>query len=222
MKKEGNTISLVIEMLIVAIFIGCASPPKESLLDDPAEPVQSTKSASFESAGIRSVAIVALDKNSEFPYLRGHADPYGPIRAVLEDRFTASLLKKGYTVSSRSDVQSVLKEVGFQNSGLTESNAATLGRMLNVSAVLLARFHTPSADRGTSSPSEETVTVSLGARLIGVSTAELLWIGTHRVSKRLILPPNYGVADAQSPVTERLISEAARDLAATFPELSRN
>jgi hypothetical protein len=60
---------------------------------------------------------------------------------MVEDQFIEKLLEKGYQVAARSDVTDVLREIQFQQSGLTEADAARVGRMLNVSAVMVVSIN---------------------------------------------------------------------------------
>ena len=86
------------------------------------------------------------------------------------------LLNKGYQVASRSDVQQVMEELRFQDSSLTERSIAKIGRMLNVSAMLIVSV--TDLDHGRQyHNSDSYVSAALGARLIGVERAEFLWGG---------------------------------------------
>lgn len=56
----------------------------------------------------------------------------------VEGAFTEVLLGKGYRISARSDIEKMQKEIRYQqSSGWTEGNAARLGKMLNVSSVVI-------------------------------------------------------------------------------------
>ena len=59
---------------------------------------------------------------------------------LVKDEFLQVLIEKGYSLVSRSDMASVMKEQTFQRSGVTEDNAAALGKLLNVPAVLVVRI----------------------------------------------------------------------------------
>ena len=101
---------------------------------------------------------------------------------LMEDEFISALFRKGYAVASRSDLEAVMRESRFQNSGLTEKDAAQIGRMLNVPGVLLININQFKIT------SDNTYTyngqnvywyqqIALGARLVSVEKAENLWIG---------------------------------------------
>ena len=91
--------------------------------------VDVAKSPNFQPQSIKKLAVIMrLDKRykySEVPYRR------------VEDIFMFDLLNKGYQVASRSDVQQVMEELHFQDSSLTEKSIAKIGKMLNVSAMLI-------------------------------------------------------------------------------------
>ncbi|MBY0277839.1 penicillin-binding protein activator LpoB [Candidatus Binatia bacterium] len=110
----------------------------------------------------------------------------GTTRRSVEDEFIRALLSKGYTVASRSDVDALLDEVKFQQrSGFTDRDAAKLGKALNVPAVLIVTI----GDVGTTSrkvrvfgersPQRVDFTrATVGARLVDVERAEILWTGS--------------------------------------------
>ena len=68
------------------------------------------------------------------------AAPQSDQQRLVEDEFLQVLIEKGYSLVSRSDMASVMKEQTFQRSGVTEDNAAALGKLLNVPAVLVVRI----------------------------------------------------------------------------------
>jgi len=70
----------------------------------------------------------------------------------------------------------VVKERQFQRSGLTEDNAAALGKLLNVPAVLVVRITECTAEYQRSARLNTQVLVgraSLGLRLVSVETGEI-------------------------------------------------
>jgi len=85
------------------------------------------------------------------------------------DFFAMELLNKGYQVVERERVESILQEQDFQKSERTnDQEAAQIGRILNVPAVLILSAHV------------EGEKVSMTGRMIDAETAEVLWIGTGR------------------------------------------
>ncbi len=85
-----------------------------------------------------------------------------PLRQI-ENEFILQLMSKGYQIASRSDLSGILEEINFQHSAITDTDAVKIGKILNVPAVLII---TPMSK------------FSMGARLVSVEYAEILWIGT--------------------------------------------
>ncbi len=103
------------------------------------------------------VALVAISGD-----IRGEAP-----KNQVEDFFVAEMLRKGYRVIERSRVDKVLAEQDFQHSDrTTDSNAARLGKVLNVPAVI------------TLDANVEGEKVSVTGKMINTETAEVLWVGT--------------------------------------------
>ena len=109
-----------------------------------------------------------------------------PFVSVIEGQFIQAAFAKGYRVSDRSDVDKVIQEIRFQQSGLTEADAAHLGRMLNVPAVLLVKI---SGTRVTAKPTgwidngitqyRYTATCDMTAQLVSVEKAEVLGLASY-------------------------------------------
>ena len=88
-------------------------------------------------------------------------------------------LRKGYRVSDRSDVDRVLQEIHFQQSGLTdEAGASRLGKMLNVEAVLIVKVMPGKTIYHSEGPFSANryynATCDVSARLVSVERAEVL------------------------------------------------
>lgn len=71
--------------------------------------------AEFTPAGISNLAIIVT-----IPGRRTQASQM-PILNVVEQAFAEELLQKGYTILSRAEVDKVLKEMRFQQAGITDS-----------------------------------------------------------------------------------------------------
>ncbi|XCN71263.1 MAG: hypothetical protein Q3M24_13175 [Candidatus Electrothrix aestuarii] len=131
-------------------------------------PVDIAKTPNFQPQSIKKLAVIMRQdkryKYREVPYRR------------VEDIFMFDLLNKGYQVASRSDVEQVMEEIHLQGSSLTEEKIAELGRILNVSAMLIVSVTDLNRDRQYHN-SDSYVSAALGARLIGVEKAEFLWGG---------------------------------------------
>lgn len=136
----------------------------------------------------------------------------------VEDAFLTGLLSKGYTAPTRSDLDRVLSEQKLQRSKITEKEAARVGKILNVRAVMIvsvtevsveARKAVPGAGKkGRPGPAFE-VKGAVSARLIKVETGEVLWIGSHSLTK---------MDRAPSPSTAlEAVVQTAKAIAAVFP-----
>ena len=104
-----------------------------------------------------------------------------------EDFFSKEMLEKGYRIIERSRVKSILKEQDFQHSDRTTSaEAAQIGRILNVKAVMMLNF-TASGEK-----------VSVTGKIVDTETAEVLWIGTGRAASGSLLSTLTGAAAGAS------------------------
>ncbi len=129
----------------------------------------------------------------------------------VEDEFLQVLLDKGYSLVSRSDIASVVKEQQFQRSGLTEDNATKLGKLLNVPAVLVVRITecTAESQRVARVPNQVLMgRVSLGARLINVETGLISWTLAQSDSHTLAGRGELSI----------LLGRVANKLASSFPD----
>jgi hypothetical protein len=96
----------------------------------------------------------------------------------VEDVFTAALLAKRYKVASRSDVDRILQEMKFQQSGLTDADAKKIGKILNVPAVLIGSVPIIQNKIFRDGSKIKYVEMHFSARLIDVESSEVLWIST--------------------------------------------
>lgn len=135
-------------------------------------------------------------------------DAQSNLQRSIEDEFVQVLMRKGYKVVSRSDVQSVVKEQGFQRSGLTERDAAALGKILNVPAVMVVRV-TEFSTAVKSGPKARVTeaTAGVGARLISVESANILWIGKYSQTH---------VVNSQGDASQ-VVAGVAKAIASAFP-----
>jgi hypothetical protein len=84
----------------------------------------------------------------------------------VADLWAMELLKRGYNVIERTQVQSILDEQDFQATDFTTAaGAAEMGRILNVDAIFVANVP------------EMQSSISMTAKMIDVETGSLLWIG---------------------------------------------
>jgi curli biogenesis system outer membrane secretion channel CsgG len=133
---------------------------------------------------VTTLAVMAEDKAQS----RSRSQS-GLVRSV-EDQFIASLLRKGFQVSTRTDISQVQREQLFQRSGATDADAAAkLGRILNVSGVLLVTINgyqvTSQSLQGVDEKGRRqtfqshTATCNMSVRLVSTEKAEVLGIATY-------------------------------------------
>jgi hypothetical protein len=177
-------LSIVALLLMGSMAWGQPGKNKPSGKSPSSPPASSNKkpeasaSASFKPADMTKLAvIIAVGKDNPSMMISRNVSDH---HRLVEDTFLECLLAKGYALAARSDVDSVLREKKFQESGATEELATSIGKILNVPAVMLVRvtdFTTEQRQRDASS-----VHVSLGARLVNVETGAILWTGNHSAS----------------------------------------
>jgi hypothetical protein len=103
------------------------------------------------------------------------------IECDIQNALMSGLMKKGFAIPARSDIDAALSELKLQNSGMTDDGATEIGKFLNTSVLMDISVNL--IDR------EETVPVAnnnnpsryltcVNARLIGVESGELLWVGS--------------------------------------------
>jgi hypothetical protein len=128
------------------LVAGCASSEGESYA-----------TAGYDFSSLDKVAIVEVT-----------GKVYGDAaKNEIGNMFTMELIKRGYAVIERAEVQSVLKEQEFQASDITtNAGAAQAGKVHNVPAVLV--INVP----------EYKEKMEITAKLIDVEDATILWIGT--------------------------------------------
>ena len=101
----------------------------------------------------------------------------------IADFFGMELLKKGYAVVERAQVQALLDEQDFQASDLTRADdAARAGRILNVPVVLVANI-----------PKYEEE-MNMTAKMVNVEDATILWMGSASGSTGKTLATIFGAA----------------------------
>ena len=150
-------------MLMAALLVaGCASSEGESYAV-----------AGYDFASLDKVAIVEVTG-------RVHGET---VKNQVADMFTMELIKKGYGVIARTEIQPLLKEQEFQNSDITTNEGAALaGRVKNVPAVMLINIP------------KYKEKMEMTAKLIDVEDATILWIGTGTGSTGKTLATIVGAA----------------------------
>ena len=150
MERAIKTVWLIVTITAIA---SCAKPP-------PA--VKAVQAPSFEGSKIGKMAVIVQSK-------RGTPD------RLIEDEFIGILIAKGYTIAARSDIKQIMKEMKFQQSGLADKDAAQIGKVLNVPAVIIVAITKFEKGRW---GKVKYIDATMGARLISVERTEVLWIGT--------------------------------------------
>ncbi len=171
-------------LISVLMLIGCMTISSRQSL-----PPDTSLSPNFMSQSIKKI-VVLVQAGNNVPQRR------------IEDEFISSLLQKNYQVVSRSDLERLMEEMSFQHSHITDNDAVRIGKMLNVPAVLIVAVTDSQTKR------RETYTIiqaTLGARLIGVETGEILWIGTHKKS------------ELDHHTYNSILAMAAKELSQSFP-----
>lgn len=133
-------------VLLTALLVaGCASSQGESYA-----------LAGYDFSSLDRVAIVEVT-----------GSVYGDaVKNQISSMFELELMKRGYGVIERSDVQALLKEQEFQASDITTTEgAARVGQIRNVPAVMLISI-----------PKYKDK-MTMTAKMIDVETATVLWIG---------------------------------------------
>lgn len=139
---------------------------------------ETSSDASFLPDDLAKLAVIAYTEER-----RGQSQ--SDQQRLVEDIFVQTLLDRGHLVVARSDLKSVLTEQELENSGLTDSNAVALGKLLNVPAVLVIRIteYALETQRASSNNTRvQTARATVGARLISVDTGGIWWQGTHSLS----------------------------------------
>jgi hypothetical protein len=159
--------------------------------------------ATFDSRPFSRIVVV--------PKITARVDDPNGLNSAVESAFVASLLNGGFTVVERSDLDRVLKEIGFQSSsGLTESaQMVKVGKMLNADGLMIVEVNR-AEDRTTTSYSQGSAStfvstfVGVSAKFVAIQQGTQVWVASYAGERY-----NKGVADA--------INEAAQAVAAAFP-----
>jgi hypothetical protein len=93
---------------------------------------------------------------------------------IVGEAFETEFLNTGYQLVERSRIQSVVSELKFSMTGLTEEQGIQIGKMLNVDAVI---FGTVTAFyRGVG---DEQTTVGFSVKAVHVTNGLILWKASH-------------------------------------------
>lgn len=172
LKSSQYNVTRLIVLIIPIIFFlnGCAIPPPAPQLP------RVTLSPLFNPKMYPRLAIFVEDNTGKFR--NG-----GGLREV-EDEFMRAAIEKGYILAARSDIESLIKELKFQKSNLTEKQAAEIGHVLNVPAVIIVSINNVSSERYQHPYREQRrsvyqVEANISARMISTELAEVMWISSY-------------------------------------------
>jgi hypothetical protein len=133
-------------LLSVLAVAGCATSKGESYA-----------AAGYDFGKIDKVAIIGVSG-------RVYGDA---AKAQIMDLFKPELMKRGYVLVERADVQRLLKEIQFQSSGVTSpDNAAKAGKILNVPVVLTITVGQKGDEK-----------IDVTAELVEVESGQIIWHG---------------------------------------------
>ena len=190
-------LTLPLLLLCVNLFAGCKQ--LQEIYEMSLPRAEYTTSPSFDPIKFNKVAILVEDNTRRFRrsgYLR-----------QVEDEFVQAVIRKGYTVATRSDIEQIKKELKFQDSGWTDEDIMEVGRMLNVPAILIVSINDSSDDSRRNSQGTRIyyASASIGSRLLNVEKAEILWLASYTGTVRISKSNQRGMALA--PVA-RVVAEA--------------
>jgi hypothetical protein len=176
---------------------GCRGSQSVVIGDKPQ--AQSARSSSFRPQAHEKIAVLVQD-NAHLYYRREDG-----ARRRVEDAFEQEAARKGYRLATRSQVEAIKEEIGFQSgTPWTADGGAEPGHLYNVSALLIASINevheidkpsraskVPDPDRDgffsklldnilDSAPRETHYSeASVSADLISVREGEVLWSGSY-------------------------------------------
>ena len=141
------------------------------------QPATGTPLPNFAAANITKIAVVGVD---------GSGPDTAMLEGIVDEEFAAELIRKGYTTASRKDVQKVQKELDFQTrSGLTDSNAAAMGKMLNAQAIVIISFSGNGKKFIYRHREYARFNIRCSARMLTVQSTEMLWVGSKDIAEDL-------------------------------------
>ncbi len=126
----------------------------------------------FANKNISKITVIAIPSE--------HIDP-----RRVEHIFYEQLYNKGYRLTSRTDLDIILKEMKLQRSKITTSRAAEIGRIMNVDAVLISSVTGFRKQRFDSSSSEFLAEAVVDARLIQVEDGSIIWVSSRKFQSNL-------------------------------------
>lgn len=166
---------------------GCAAQPT----------AQSAQQAGFDAKNYPKVAVsVSTPRNLQGADWVNAAGLSGDLENVIQ----AGLLKNGFEVAERSEVERVLKEIRFQGeSGMTMEQQAKLGEAIGCRGMVILSLNTldrryVSGNNG--SPGGYVYEASMSAKLVDLKKCTTVWTASVSNSRR---QNSFFALDASSP-----------------------
>lgn len=220
-RKKADTCLLIARLLFLTapcILVSCSTP-------------SAVTSPHYNPEKYSRVAVIAIPEQQD-------VNP-GLLRRI-EDSCNMEIMKKGYSVVSRSDIARVMNELNFQRMSLTDQSTKVtqIGKILKVPGIVIASVNNvreiahvlpetyssgSNNDRSYSNYSGAQVTTissaAVSARLVDVSTADVLWIGQASLggSENPFSALSSMVGEA-SGGAENLAHILAKKVAASYPD----
>jgi hypothetical protein len=189
---------LISALTVLVLGAGGCQGTRNTLVDEVPR-AQSTQSQGFSPQDVEKIAVLVRD-NADLYYRREDG-----ARRRVEDAFEQAAARKGYRLATRSQVEVIKKEIGFQSgTPWTADGGSEPGHLYNVSALLIASINevheidkpsraskVPDPDRDgffsklldnilDSAPRETHYSeASVSADLISVREGEVLWSGSY-------------------------------------------
>ena len=195
MKSQNHSLVAFFLASVLCSPAGGAAPVKVETSSDPSfDPRLFPKLAVIvveEGAERTSVAVKRSDTERSTAIL--FSDQTRLERAI-EDEFITALMNKRYTLSTRSDLLSILKEQAVQDLALSEDNSAGIGKVLKVQAVMLVRleavrqakapkFREWADDTEKHKTKAKFVTLAMGIVTLELESGKTLSVPLERLSK---------------------------------------
>ena len=134
---------------------------------------------------------------------------YPEAAEILREAFETAFLETGHRVVERNRLEEIISELRFSMFGLTEEQGITIGKMLNVDAVIFGTVK--SFYRG--SLLGDYTTVGFSVKAVHVGSGVILWKGSHTKTTKWIYdydPRSYASEVAKEIVQELIAKEHLR------------
>jgi hypothetical protein len=186
-------VQYILALAGILLFAGCGT--LDTFFFGPPAPPPKAKwqpAPGFSPNSVTKIAVF-VDEQS-----RRSRNSSTPLERTIEDLFIIQLLQNGYHVAARTDIDQVMKELKFQQSGMTEADAARLGKMVNASAVLIVTINSTVKTDRRPDYVDYTATCNMGARLISTEKGEVLGISSLSCYKTETTSPDAVISNTAS------------------------